>query len=95
MADCCQHCGQPLKQSCYGVYMPRLKAELLASIKAAGEIGISTAELLTMHYGGKKVQPSVIKSHVNQINDILIETDYAVFAEGRGPHARWLVGFNG
>jgi hypothetical protein len=71
--------------------MPRLKSELFDSIKLAGDIGITTEELWVMHYSNAKrsAAPTTIKSHVNQINDLLVETDYAIRPDGRGKSARW------
>ena len=92
MTDCCPHCHQPYKATRVGIPMPPRKAELFDSIKAAGEIGITTHELWIMHYPTQRAAMSVIKSHINQINDLLVETDYTLRAEGRGKDARWIVG---
>lgn len=58
-----------------GVRMTPLKARLFDAIKAAGDVGISTNELLFKVYEGERLpQRSVIKSHIWQINEILEDT---------------------
>ncbi len=93
MTECCPTCHAPYKASRIGIRMPLLKAELFDSIKMAGEIGISTQELLTMHYQSKKVHADTIKSHVHQINDLLVETDYQIYSDQVRPHPRWYLKF--
>lgn len=66
------------------------KAEIVDSLHAAGDVGLSSHELWVMHYGHMtKTKKSVVKSHMNQINDLLVETDYKIVCEGRNGNARF------
>lgn len=59
--------------------MPRLKASLFRAVKAAGDIGISSEELVnTIYPDSSRPQPTTIKSHVAQINNLLMETDFRI-----------------
>lgn len=42
-----------------------------------------------MHFGSRRAERTVIKSHIYQINDLLVETRYEIRADGRGREARW------
>jgi hypothetical protein len=68
--------------------MPTLKASLFRAVKAAGDIGISSQELLNAVYpDGRTPRLATIKVHVGQINDLLEETDYRIASIGR----RWVL----
>ena len=85
----CPHCKQPLRYQFDTVFLPAKKHALISDVKASGDIGVTSVELLDRHWKGQDVKLSVIKSHVNQINDILEETDFILLSRGRGPNARW------
>ncbi len=95
MTQCCPTCHAPYRASRVGIYMPILKSELFDSIKMAGDVGISSRELIVMHYQSKMVQLNTIKIHVYQINDLLVETDYRICSDGRGANARWYLSYSG
>lgn len=65
-----------------GVRFPPLKAEMLRMIsdttRARG--GTSRETLGWVFFGGvpKRAAENRVKTHVNQINDMLVETDYRV-----------------
>src|SRR5262245_15899559 len=87
----CPHCHQLVRKIRLGVSMPPLKAAILDAIKAAGDVGVTSAELITsdVYKDRRPIGRGGIKSHVAQINDLLAATDWCVRAEGRGAHARW------
>ena len=93
MTDSCPHCHQPLRHVRLGICLPQRKAELFDSIKVTGDAGITSHELWVMHYVNEKrdAEMNVIKSHINQINDLLVETDFKIVADGRGKNARWML----
>jgi hypothetical protein len=67
-----------------GVRLPALKARIFDSIKAAGDLGVSRYELLYQVYADRRQPaPATIKAHVQQINDLLLETDFQIKADGR------------
>lgn len=85
----CPACHRPYTEERVGVRLPPLKAAIFDSIKANSELGITAAELMQEHYRGKPRKVSVIKSHVNQINDVLAETRWRIRVDyGLGP-TRW------
>lgn len=71
------------------VFLPAKKHSIIYAIKAAGSVGITSEELFERLWHNQDVMLSVVKSHINQINDILEETDFIIRARGRGAHARW------
>jgi hypothetical protein len=79
----CPHCGQPLASMRLGVRLPAVvKSVLFDAVKAAGDIGISRDELLDQVYADRKrPTPATIKAHVQQINDLLLETDFQIRAD--------------
>jgi hypothetical protein len=85
----CPHCHGRVHEV-LGVTLPTLKFNLVRTIKAAGDCGISSAELVAALWA-KPVERATIKSHLGQINDRLAETDFQIVAEGRGKHARWIL----
>ena len=84
----CPHCGQPLASMRLGVRLPAvIKGVLFDTVKAAGDIGISRDELLDQVYADRKrPTPATIKAHVQQINDLLAETEFEIKADGRRHH---------
>jgi hypothetical protein len=83
----CPTCGTPAHVR-VGIRLPARKAAIFDAIKAAGEIGVSSRELVTAVYcGGEARRQSVIKSHVWQINSVLEETDFRIVSDGK----RWLL----
>lgn len=74
--------------------MPPLKADLASAIGKSGTIGITSQELWQEFLAPRGAAVSCIKSHINQINDLLIETDLEIVADGRGKNARWVVRSN-
>ena len=92
MTECCPTCGQPLRVCLLGIWLPRVKSEIVDSLKRAGDVGLSTRELKVMHYGERKISPVTIRTHIQQINDMLEETNYCIRNDGGTRHARWYIG---
>ena len=89
MTACCPLCHQTIGTLRFGVRLPRLKAAIVDQIKAAGDLGISTAELISgdLYRDRRPVQPACIKSHIEQINCLLLATDWRIASD----HRRWLL----
>jgi hypothetical protein len=84
MTACCPFCHQTLGTQRLGVRLPRLKAEIVDAIKAAGDLGISRDELMHTVYRDRSCpSPATIKAHVAQLNDLLAETSFVIRADGR------------
>jgi hypothetical protein len=72
----------------FGTRLPALKGEILDCIKAAGDLGISSMEIVHHLYRDRRpVSPTCIKSHTLQINDLLAATDWRIRSEG----GRWFL----
>jgi len=78
MEMCCPHCHQPFAVMRVGVRLPTKKARIFDLIKSAGEIGITTAELKLAVYGERKMNPVTVRAHIQQINDLLVATDWRI-----------------
>lgn len=89
MTVCCPQCHQPFGTTRLGVRFTPLKAEILDRIKAAGDLGVASEELLDLW--DSPVAKHTIKSHVWQINALLEETVYRIVSDGRGSYARWVL----
>jgi hypothetical protein len=84
----CPHCHQPIAPERFGVRLPLLKTAILDRIKRAGEIGVSSTEIITDVYCDRRpVKLTVIKAHVDQINDQLCSTDWRIESD----HRRWFL----
>jgi hypothetical protein len=70
----------------FGVHLPPLKVALFDVVKAAGDIGVSTTELIATlnEHLGRRLAAQTIKAHVFQINELLAGTDYQIRSERRG-----------
>jgi hypothetical protein len=89
MTLCCPQCHQPFGVTRLGVRFTPLKAELLDRIKAAGDLGVSSDELLDLW--SSPVARDTVKAHVWQINLLLEETNFRIVCDGRGAYARWVL----
>jgi hypothetical protein len=87
MTACCPLCHQPISTLRFGVRLPPHKAALVDRIKAAGDPGISTAELIggELYRDRRPVHPTTIKAHVDQINDLLRDSGWRIASDRR----RW------
>ena len=83
----CTECHQPLREVRLGVRLPVFKAAILDAIKMAGDIGISSQELIDKFE--RPIRVIAIKSHIWQINEILEDVGWRIEPEGRGDNARW------
>jgi hypothetical protein len=67
-----------------GVRMTPLKAAIFDRIKAAGDIGVTTTEIVSDLYRDRSpVEATKVKAHVNQINDLLVATDWRIRSDRR------------
>jgi hypothetical protein len=87
MTACCPLCHQTLGTLRFGVRLPALKAAIVDQIKAAGDLGITSAEVINsdLYRDRRAVGPATIKAHVEQINDLLHATDWRITSD----HRRW------
>jgi hypothetical protein len=84
----CPLCHQPINDVRLGVQMTPLKAAIVDRIKTAGDIGVSTMEIVNDIYCKRSpIKPVTVKAHVNQINDLLAATDWRICSDRR----RWFL----
>jgi DNA-binding response OmpR family regulator len=68
--------------------MSALKAMLLDRVKASGDLGVTTEELLADCYRDREpVVHTTIRVHMGQLNDLLEETDWHIYSD----HRRWFI----
>lgn len=80
----CPHCGAPLNRK-IGAALPPLKQHMFDTIRAAGEVGITSRDLMTTIYHPDRKQPkiAVIRNHIGQINELLLDTDWKIVTHDR------------
>jgi hypothetical protein len=84
----CPECHQRIATERFGVRLPPLKAAILDKIKAAGDLGIPSSEIIADLYSDRRsVSAATIKAHVVQINDQLVSTDWRICSDRR----RWFL----
>lgn len=88
MTHYCPHCRQPMRLPRAGVQLPLIKSLIFDAVKSSSSLGIASIDILHLVYEGRK-RPNftAVKSHVNQINDILVETGFVIKSEG----GRWFL----
>jgi hypothetical protein len=81
----CAACGQPLRTQRGGVFMSPLKAAIWDAIVVAGDVGLSTADLmrLPVWHRRKRVKPVTVRMHVLQINDVLAASPWRIVSIDR------------
>jgi hypothetical protein len=79
----CPHCRQIIGHERCGVRLTPLKAELFDIIKRAGDIGVTSVELIhsALYRDRRTVSHLTVKSHIWQINELLEETDWVIQSE--------------
>jgi hypothetical protein len=86
MNTICSHCHQPIGVVRFGVRLTPLKAAIVDRIKAAGDIGVTSGEIVADLYRDRPVVAlTTIKAHVQQINDLLAATEWRI----RSARRRW------
>lgn len=82
----CRCCGQPLPSlKRGGVYMPPMKAKIYDAIQK--HPGITTEQLTRRFYGeDSRLSRGRIRTHVTQINDLLVGTEITVSGDGAFRH---------
>jgi hypothetical protein len=88
MTACCPFCHQTIGTLRFGVRLPQLKAAIVDRIKAAGDIGVSSDEIIADLYRDRRsIRTTTIKAHVDQINNLLINTTWRIASD----HRRWFL----
>jgi hypothetical protein len=86
--ELCRSCGQPIRLQRVGIRLPPLKASMFDLVKRAGDLGISTEELMRELYVERvPPKPNTVKVHMWQINELLVETEYSIVSDRR----RWFL----
>lgn len=77
----CECCGQTLPEKRKGVKLSFLKARIFDAVDRAGPDGIPADDLHGMVFteGQKR---ATLKTHIWQINDVLIDHGYCIKAHG-------------
>jgi hypothetical protein len=84
----CPECHQRIATERLGVRLPPLKAAIVDKIRAAGDLGITSAEIVADLYSDRRlVSITTIKAHISQINDQLVVTDWHIRSDRR----RWFL----
>lgn len=80
MRRACPNCGQTIPERRFGVRLSPLKARIVDTIARTRDGGIDADVLFWLIFSERTVPPSrlTLKSHVNQINDLLAGTDYRI-----------------
>ena len=93
----CPQCHQPIGLLRAGVRLLPLKAAIYDAIHAAGDIGITSREILqdVYRYRKKPRHIDTVRLHVIQINDLLIQTNTAIIKcidpHGHDRAGRWII----
>lgn len=96
MQQVCPSCGQSTRYLRFGVLLPPVKCEIVDAIKAAGELGISSEEIVYKNPPPELFDEGAaaelilrakrnVKVHIWQINEKLAETKYSIVSSER----RW------
>jgi DNA-binding winged helix-turn-helix (wHTH) protein len=75
---CCNYCGQPLPSIRLGVRLTPLKARIFDIIQRGGRDGVDRCDLFDIVFGDSEVDKKTLKSHVNQINELIEDTGYQI-----------------
>jgi hypothetical protein len=83
----CPYCRQSIKHERYGVPLPPLKAGILDAIKCAGDIGVTSAEIVDgpLYRERRRASHDTVKAHIWQINELLEATAFSITSDRR----RW------
>ena len=88
MTTCCPHCHQPIATERFGVRLTPLKAAIFDRIRRAGELGVTSVEIVSDLYVDRRpVSSTTIKAHAFQINEQLCATDWRIVSDRR----RWFL----
>lgn len=76
----CNYCGQALPEVRLGVRLTDKKARIFDLVQRAGPDGIDGRDLFDIVFGEqeKTVQLSCLKSHINQINELIEDSGYKI-----------------
>jgi hypothetical protein len=76
----CPHCRQPMKHERCGVPLSPLKAAIFDVIKQAGDVGVTSTEILDgeVYRERRETTTATIKTHVRQINELLEDTPWII-----------------
>jgi hypothetical protein len=83
MARTCPLCHQHYAVERLGVRLPPLKAGIFDAIKQAGDVGVTSAEIVagSLYRERRHASHDTIKAHIWQINELLEETNWIIQSE--------------
>jgi hypothetical protein len=85
----CPMCRQRVAAERLGVRLSPLKAAIVDMVRASGNVGITSVEIIAELYVDRRpVLATAIKAHIWQINDLLECTDWQIYSDRR----RWFLG---
>jgi hypothetical protein len=84
LARVCPYCRQSIRVERCGVPLPLLKAGIFDAIKQAGDVGVTSAEIVAgpLYRERRRASHDTIKAHIWQINELLEETNWVIRSEG-------------
>lgn len=78
-----------MRETRVGIWLPAVRAAIFDAIKAAGDIGISSQEIIAVV--GRPRAVNTVRVHVFLINDALEETNWRIGSDGAGANRRWFL----
>jgi hypothetical protein len=79
---CCPYCHQTLPETRLGVRLTPLQARIFDLIQRAGDQGITRSDVYLIAFDGRDTEINAVSVHINQINEMLVETDYRIVGGG-------------
>jgi len=76
----CPYCGQPWPIERFGIRMSPLKARILDMVVRGGDNGVPTSDVYQFIFDGRDAQPDSLRTHVWQINEIIVDEGYRIEA---------------
>jgi hypothetical protein len=75
---CCNYRGQALPDIRLGVRLTPLKARVFDIIQRGGRDGVNRCDLYDIVFGNRKADRWTLKSHINQINELIEDAGYQI-----------------
>jgi hypothetical protein len=85
----CPHCSREFEVRA-GVLLTPLKARIFDVVNRAGPDGIHTDDLFDIIFEDRSIGRANLKTHIWQINDKLLETDWMIACSGSRAARYWL-----
>lgn len=76
----CKHCGQPLRLTLFGVYLPPIRYRILSIVYKNPDLSLTAIATRTYGYPHKRKTAS----NITKINEDLAATDYQIKGPGGG-----------